>query len=568
MPIRVYFNNDDQQACTIRPTPLVNVGTTILENGAGEPFGVTHQLTLTGTLLADQGMPFGVKQDSQTLFPFWGTAPTGGFVGPYGAFNTTISNFGDHRPPTQQVTPAAALQSIISKQNALRALFARPGQKIEISDIDDNEPSIIVFPRIASVAFQEGIWVDKCDYTITLECDAIFNKNFEYDISATTVASDFIPRSGITEARLLGALSGAFIKDFSEDWAIETDEGTGESLSMPRSYRISHTISAAGKNYFGPSGDHIRAWEQARKFVQRRLANNIDSYPNVMGMIGSGTINLVASYGGFNHVRTEQISESNGTYAVSENWVIASGSAYENFNLSVTSTIDSPFVNVSIDGNIKGLSQLSPSGFGGNGGSGVTAYDNALNKYKLISNSGQFGMLCDLYRRANNAVAVALNSQPKSVTVGANEYTGEVSYNLAFDNRPTNIISGALYEEFSINDGYPGDIFAVIPVIGRPTGPILQYIGSRTEYTRDISINLTMDYSKLPYGSGRNPLILKKPSVIEPTATQIANLIRELSPMGEPGIRKYFLKPGAAENWNPKAGTYSLNLGWVYELDK
>ena len=567
MPIRVYFNNDAQQPCTIRPTPLYSIGTAILENGAGEAFGVTHSLTLTGTLLADQGMPFAVMQDGGTRFPFWGTAPTGGFVGPYNAFNSTISNFGENRPPQQQVSPNASSHSIISKQNALRALFAQPGQRLEISDVDDNEPSIIVFPRNASVNFQDGIWVDKCDYTITLECDALYDKNLNLDYGSTVAAADFIPRSGVKEATLVGSLSGAFIKDFSEDWSIEVDDSLGETLSNPRSYRISHSLSATGKNHFGPSGQHLRAWQQARKFVQLRLASGINDYPNVMGRIGSGTINLVDSYGGFNHVRSEQISESNGTYSVSENWVIASGRAYENFSLSVTSTIDNPFVNVSIDGNIKGLSQISPSGFGGLGPSGVSAYQNAVDKYAQLSNSGQFGMLCDMYRRANNAVAVQLNSAPKSITVGANEYNGELSYNLQFDNRPTNIISGALFETFSINDTYPGDVFAVIPVIGRPTGPILQYIGSRTEYQRAISINLTMDYSKLPYGSGRNPLILKKPSVIEPTATQIANLIRELSPAGEPGVRKYFISP-PQENWNPKEGTYSFNLTWTYEMDR
>ena len=567
MPIRVYFDNDLEQPCTIRPTPLYSIGTAILENGAGEAFGVTHSLTLTGTLLADQGMPFAIMQDGGTRFPFWGTAPTGGFVGPYGAFNSTISNFGENRPPQQQVSPNASSHSIISKQNALRALFAQPGQRLEISDVDDNEPSVIVYPRNASVNFQDGIWVDKCDYTITLECDAIYDKNLTLDYGSTVAAGDFIPRSGIKEATLIGSLSGAFIKDFAEDWSIEVDDSLGENPSNPRSYRISHSLSATGKNHFGPSGQHLRAWEQARKFVQLRLASGINDYPNVMGRIGSGTINLVNSYGGFNHVRSEQISESNGTYSVSENWVIASGTAYENFSLSVTSTIDNPFVNVSIDGNIKGLSQISPSGFGGLGSSGVSAYTNALNKYSQLSNSGQFGMVCDMYRRASNAVAVQLNSAPKSITVGANEYNGELSYNLQFDNRPTNIISGALFESFSINDTYPGDVFAVIPVIGRPTGPILQYIGSRTEYQRAISINLTMDYSRLPYGSGRNPLILKKPSVIEPTATQIANLIRELSPAGEPGVRKYFISP-PQENWNPKEGTYSFNLTWTYEMDR
>jgi len=564
MPIRIYYNNDMQQPCTIRPTPLVTVGLSILENGAGESFGTTYSITLTGSLLADQGMPYGVKQDGRTLYNFFGASPTG-FVGPYGAFDKTTSHFGTNRPASQQIGNDAASNSIISKQKALRALFAVQGQRIEVSDVDDNEPSIICFPRTASINFQEGVWVDKCDYAITLECDVLYNSNLVIDREGTIVASDFVARSGITEATLVGSLNGAFIKDFTEDWSIETDDSIGESTSLPRSYRISHSLSATGKNHFGPSGVKLRAWEQARKFVQSRLSNSVNNYPNVMGQIGSGTINLVASYGGFNHVRSEQINQSNGTYSVSENWLIASGTAYENFNLSVTSTIDNPFVNVNIDGNIKGLSQISPSGYGAVP-SGVSAYTNALNKYQIISNSGQFGMVCDLYRRANNTVAVQLNSQPKSITIGANEYTGELTYSLQFDNRPTNIISGVMHEEFSINDTSPGDIFAIIPVIGRRTGPILQYMGSRSEYSRDISINLTMDYTKIPYGSGRNPLILKKPSVIEPMSTQIANLIRELSPAGEPGVRKYFLKPGPTENWNPKAGTYSINMGWVYEM--
>ena len=122
-------------------------------------------------------------------------------------------------------------------------------------------------------------------------------------------------------------------------------------------------------------------------------------------------------------------------------------------------------------------------------------------------------------------------------------------------------------ESISVNDTYPGDIFAVIPVLGRATGPILQYIGGRSEHKRDVSINLTMDYTKLPYGSQRGSLILKKPSVVEPIASQIADLLKEVSPQGEPGVRKHFVSP-PTENWNPKEGTYSFNISFTYELDK
>ena len=138
---------------------------------------------------------------------------------------------------------------------------------------------------------------------------------------------------------------------------------------------------------------------------------------------------------------------------------------------------------------------------------------------------------------------------------------------MEFDNRPTNIISNVVSENINVNDTYPGDVFATIPVIGRPTGPILQYIGGRTEYKRDVSVNLIMDHTKVPYGSGRQSLLLLKPSVNEPTASQLGMLLETLSPANEPGVRKYFIGP-PSESWEPKTGSYSLNLSFTYELDK
>jgi len=569
MPIRVYYNNNTNQACTIRPTPLVSIGTNLLKNAAGEIFGVTYTLTLTGTLLADLGSPYGYDHLNGVVYPFFETPPPT-LCGPYNCFDNSQSHILANKPPKQNIHINEAATSIFSKQKALRALFSKDGQKFELTDINNDLPAIVCYPRLTSIDFQEGIYVERCDYTITLECDTLLNgtdENALVDIEGTSVAFDHIFRPDLNENQLLTNYNAAFINDYSEDWSIEVDETQGESPELPRSYRITHNVNATGKTHYSPEGIKLKAWEQARKFVQSRLSNSITDYPNIFGQIGSGTLNLVNTYRGFNHVRTEQLSEPAGTYSITETWFIASGLAYENFNMSLSSSIDAPFVSLSIDGTIKGLSEISPSGFGGNATIGKTAYTNALNKYNQITNSGQFGLTSDVYKRANNTVSVQLNSQPRSISIGSNQYTGELTYNLQFDNRPTNIISGVLSETISVNDTYPGDVFAVIPVIGRKTGPVLQYIGGRTEYKRDISINLTMDYTKIPYGSKRNTLLLQKPSVIEPTATQIAQLINELSPANEPGIRKYFISP-PSESWNPKEGTYSLNIGWTYEIDK
>ena len=567
MPIRIRYQNQDE--CTIRPTPLVSIGTQILKNGAGEAFGVTYSITLTGTLLADQGTPYAINHVTDSRYTLYDPNNRLGdpltFGGPYGCFDTNQSHFHNFRPSKQQIEPNQAATALITKQRALRALFAQDGQRLEITDFNEDLPVVVCYPRLVDIQFSEGVWVDKCDFTINLEADTLLDED-KVDNEGTFI----IPNNGgtqenTTETVLLGSLSGAFINDYSEDWSIEVDESTGESPDLPFSYRITHSLNATGKTHYKPGGEKLVAWEQARKFVTDRLSDDVTDYPNIMGQIGSGTINLIDSFGGFSHTRNESIGQAAGTYSVTETWLLSSGTCFENYSSSVSSDTSSAFVGVNIDGTIKGLSQISPSGHGSE--NKPSAFDSAMSKYIAVSNSGQFGLISDIYKRANNLVAVELNSQPLSMTVGTNEYLGEITYSVQFDNRPTNIISGVLSENISINDTYPGDVFAVIPVLGRKTGPVLQYIGGRTEYTRDLAINLIMDYTKIPYGSGRNPLLLKKPSVIEPTATQIGNLIKELSPQGEPGIRKYFISP-PSESWEPKTGSYSFNLTWTYELDK
>ena len=625
MPIRVRYQNDPSQECTIRPTPLISINSNVLKDGAGEAFGVTYTITLNGTLLPDEGSPYALDSTStqggafDAPYPFhhpenFGAGnPEPTHVGPYGAFDSNRSHTGfANRPPQQKVPIEDSATVLLAKQRALKALFAQDGQRLEITDIREDLPAVICYPRVTSVSFPEGSYVLRSDFTITLEADILLHP--EQDGIRPDLDGTLIPvgsgglngenslhkeyprttRKGFTENDLVVALSGAFIQNYSENWAIEIDDSRGEvydpelEVVGPRSYRISHSINATGKtHYMHQDSDipvKIPAWESARKFVTNRLNRDaVNGYPNKfpvangIELIGSGTLDLVNQHGGYNLVRTENIDEAAGSYSVTENWLLSSGVAYENYTANISSSTSSPFVTVSIDGNITGLSSFSPSGliYGGEDytsikdpqASGTSAYANALNKYNEIANSGFFGVGSQVYKRANNLVAVGLNTQPNSVNIGTNKFAGTLSYQLSFDNRPTNIISGAVSENLEISDTYPGDVFAVIPVIGRKTGPVLQYLGGRTEHRRDVSLSLVMDYTKLPYGSGRNPIILKKPSVVEPTATQIANLLSEVSPKQEPGVRKCFISP-PSESWNPKAGTYSFNVSFTYELDK
>lgn len=575
--IKVRYNNDPSQECVIRPTPFVSINTNTLKNKEGN-FGVTYDITLTGTILSDHGTPYALKADGtddliESFHPELFPPDAGDRIGPYGTFdNAPLSQRA--KPPRQKIMKPAA--AILSKQRSLRALFARDGQTLIITDIvDDQAATVFCNPRVTSISFTEGVYVNKCEYTITLQADALYRGWADDDQSY--IDEEALTVRGVNEhgedVRLVDLLADSdtsFVETFSESWDLEADDGTPESQETPRSYRVSHTISAEGKAFYGIDGNLVKpAWEQAKNFVQQRLSVGGQGvkYPNIAGQIGSGTIDLAEEYGGYNHVRTEQIDVSAGSYTVTENWLLAKGSSYEDFSIKTSTSTSDPFVNVSIDGSVRGMSSIAPDALVDAGENEESAYNKALEKYKLISNDGNFGLTSDIYIRANNAVAVELNSQPTSVSVGTNPLAGEVTYSLSFNNRPVNFISNTLSENITVNDTYPGDVFAALPVIGRQTGPILQYLGGRTEYKRDISVSLLMDYTVIPYGSGRSDLLLKKPSIAEPTASELAALLQELSPQGEPGVRKYFVSP-PTENWSPKTGSYNFNVSFVYELDK
>jgi len=620
MPISIRYQNDATQECVLRPAPLVSISTAINKVG-DENVGATYSITLTGSLLPDLGFPY-ARDVHQSFFHAWKDGVLGslsshgknpaGFKGPYDSFDPSQTHVGTLGPLEQSVPNDSTLDAIFYKQKVVRALFALDGQRMEIIPIHGDKPAVICYPRVISIDFAEGAYVNRSDYTINLEADTLLSASPDGGERVQDAGNPMLKQgySDLYESQI-EAISGAYISSFSDNWSLEVDEGNGEtggSQLVPRSYRITHSMSADGRTHYQPSNDggqvkKVPGWKSAKAYILANLVSDmqtpsssgVHSYPNLgvyptqaiseeaphllplpilpnQTSIGEGSIALIKEYRGFNHVRTEEVDVGGGSYTLTDTWLLASGSAYENYSMSISSSSDGPFIEVSIDGTVKGLTEHSPSGekMGGiypDSPLNNSAYGNAIRKFHEVSNSGKYGISCDIFKRANNSVATVLNSQPKSVSLGLNEYTGDVTYALSFDNRPTNIISGVLSEAISVDDTYPGDIFAVIPVIGRKTGPVLQYIGGRSEYRRSLNLELVMDYTDLGYGSDRVSLMLTKPSLVEPTKTQIKSLIKEMSPEQEPGVRKYFVD-APSESWSPREGRYTFNISWTYELDR
>lgn len=538
----------------LRPTPFISITQNPIKNKMGY-MGASYDITLNGTIITTKpsveqgGYPRDIYQDP---------IPTG-------------------------LSLQERLPEILDKQNQIREYFARDGLYIEILDIDSNLPRLSFWAKVNSVSFEEGNWVDICRYTVNLTADYIVDKHS--NVTNDARPSGYLVPNPTGNRMSIAELyySSGLIEDFNDTWSIEVEEGNGIEIAgkfMPRSYRISRNMSATGRDWYGvyydddyQSQKRKKAWEHARDFIKVHLDGSGSTYGSSFDYIlPSSLLGMPSGFIGFNHLRTESLDKGAGSYSVSDTFILApSGhTALETYNLSIQSGRDNPFMKVSIDGNIKGLSPMNASGYLASGANAVgtqTPYDYAYGKYLQISNSGHFGVGCDIYKRANNAVAAKLNAQPNSISMGVNQVNGEITYNLEFDNRPLNYFSGVLSESININDTYPGDVFAVIPVIGRPTGPVLQYIGGRTEYKRDVNIEILIDYTDMGYNNDRASFMLTKPSLNEPIRSQLAKLIYDVSPASEPYTRKYFLN-APSESWTPKEGRYTLSLSWVYELDR
>lgn len=593
----------------LRPTPFVSISSSPIRNKVGH-FGSDYTITLTGTLLPNKGSPF-VVNASGTKFEF---------NEPYSDTESSISS--DERA-----------NAIIVKQNAIRELFAYDGMVMRIDNgYDGTNSSIVTNVTAESINFEEGSYISRCGYTITLKATYLKdNLGNLYHDSMINIYENTGGPSGVfrdeTKANINYVFSqhGGFVEDFTDEWSIESDDSLGETSDTdplkltPKTYIITRNTSAIGRTiYYGKQ--KYEAWENAKNFLVKSLpgivGNSVLSpstgvsagsatsgnstsgipplqYPDYANTgsdeeggtanFGDIVLNLSKDYGGYNHSRTENINKNDGTVSITDRWVLLQTGAYENYDVSIESNNNDPFTTFNINGSIKGVTGLSAQStfYGGTSiETNPTPAENAIAKYKIVSNNGLFDINSFIYKRVSAITNLAVNPQPLSISISRNDFTGEITYAVSYNNRPLNIISEALNEDISIQDTYPGDLYSIIPVIGRPTGPVLQYIGGRTEYRRSISINLQFDYTDIDRYTPakltadnkadelintRSSLLMSKPTLIEPIRSQINNLVRSLSPLNEPNIRKCFVD-APNESWEPRTGRYSLSISWVYEL--
>lgn len=481
----------------LRPCPSVNITENKIKDGAGETIGNTYSITLNITLIADRGSP-------QSDGSFW-----------------TISN----DPPPEDIALESRFKSLARKQEAIRDLFSTEGLLLEITPLDGGQP-IKTSPRVLSVVFSEGTWVDTTQCTIQFEAEKLYLGN--------------------------GDVFTNYLSSSDESWVLDSDENP-EDIDNPRTYRLSHTVSATGKRFYDETGTLVKeAWQQAQSEVLPKLG--FDSSI----LLSSGVNNLPTYYGGYNHIRSENIDKSTGSYSVTETWLITSGTALETFNVNTVAGNDG-LTSVSVDGSITGLEQRDS-----NLALTVSKWTNAANKFTTVQ-----GLIKN---RAESYSSASLHATPISTTIGRNPAAGTINYTYEYNNRFRNLITDTRSEVISVQNNVEVDIFATIGIIGRTLGNLLQDLNTKQHLERSVNIELVFDSTYIPSGATTAEIINDyHPRLHAPQSTEIAAIISAAEPVtagllnnnGSAATTSYI--SNQTENWSPHNRTYSRNLTYVYE---
>jgi hypothetical protein len=537
MPVKI---ND----YAVLPAPIVTFGKNFVFTDDGTPIGANYSIELAGTLLQNKGNPISVTGS--------------GFSSSFSNDAWTNTQTPDD-DPLHGVGSSDLLISTITKIERLRELLSPPtGVKVEIVGFD-HDKGLKFYGNVNSFSVaSEGNWAKPANYTVSLSCNSFIES-----------ANQGLFSDGSSEDAY-----AYYVNSVKETWNFVEDEkvvvSTGDWSSIYKVYNISHNVDAKGKLFYGASGEiNLLPWQQASGYVRSHIGLGISNMPNSLLGVSSG-------YLATNHKLTESIDRYAGTYAVEETFsYVPSGHfpsghmAFDDCQISVERG-EGSLTSVNIQGTIVGIETNSPTS-ADYAVSGVSKYTNALNYYNVIEPS--------LYSRVRqNAGLTWLHPTPKSYTIGKMPNAGSISYNYGFDDRPPNLIPGSVSEEIVVNDVYPGQIFSVTPVIGR-NQPILQYLGSRSEYRRTMSININMGrmtnnwtyndinssgvWTSVTAANVRN-WFQQKPSITKQAYFQ--TIYDAINPANDSDVissKVFYSAP--QESWNPKLGTYSYSIEWAFE---
>jgi len=206
-------------------------------------------------------------------------------------YNVTLNGYAAGLESDYSPDPSGqGFDALINSIDKIKQAFNHNGGSVEVWNRDNqNNFSKLLSAKgalIKSIEFNssDNYWVNYAPYTIELE----FN---EVDFIGCSGTPEIVCHSGIfndySTASNLVDINQFKIKEFNDNWSFTVQDihQDYDDSFFNNIIELEYTISAVGKNYYGPSnqGTILPAWEQAKNFVQDRLHNQLkDSLNNIL----------------------------------------------------------------------------------------------------------------------------------------------------------------------------------------------------------------------------------------------------------------------------------------------
>jgi len=431
---------------------------------------------------------------------------------------------------------------------------------------------------------EESLGVQNLEYSLSFE--AYLNKSTANAQTGSAAADTAVLNvSSAEESWELTANEGTFsFKDnaFTGTAPAPTIPPKGALIYAPyKTFTLTHTLNAVGIKTFDDAipevGDSpavptkvTTAWKSAQNWVKSRMCKNVasnittginnavntaraDTIFNPLKMGDDLSLMDLSDFKGYNLVRTFSSDIAGGSYGVTETWLISekTQAATHEIDVSVENSQEAPAASVTVNGTIQGLESVPTTTLG------ITTkeskYANAQAALTTVLN-GAYGLANSVY--ISTGVGGSLRTIIINQTLGHNPVTGTITWSVTFDDLVVEF-PNAVREDINVtydNEFGTNKVVAILAILDKADGPIIQDIGTTTEKKVSLSIDLTMD---------------KATRGVKPSRGDDAKILEDLADAYKPTSEDWnsigsVYQESRSETWNPKTGSFNLSIGWVY----
>lgn len=389
-------------------------------------------------------------------------------------------------------------KSILDDQKALRDKFTtKKDYKIEVKDSEGTVVCTFANCKLIDIVFEEGSYTHYGKFVASFESTQLASDKIE-SLQYTLDFTDN-PDMGYVDSNG-GIVTASYIT------ASEKIVATGKN--------IDDVISSVKSNHMLTDGDNVRIAGDGRLFQVRNLRSSSNGTVVTEGTVSTEqTMVLIPSNLNQDLVCGINIEVSR-TYNQGPATITLSGTA---LNCSSGSTPYSSFK--SFEDNIF----LYAKNFDG------------LMPREYVRDVRQGGSLSNTNRDQKGSEI--------GRDIGIDNQTGMINFTYVYEICKSYFVSNAVYERITENIQRSTPTFAIIPVIGKTNGPVLQSTYSRTENTKEVNIEVV-------FAEGHDNYTERE---------SVDNLIVSYVPTGNVAV-----VGDVQESYNPTERKYTLTMSWIY----